>query len=147
VRRITRAGTATTAAALLLLTAAACSSDDGDKKANPAASAPATSAPTGSEQELYGAVRDYSNAYLTGDGATAHALWSERCRARVSVTEMKAASRQAVLTYGNKQRINEFTSKISGEMARVTYAYTGSGPDQTDEPWVWQDGSWRNDDC
>lgn len=40
-----------------------------------------------------------------------------------------------------------FSSKISGDMARVTYTFSVKAINQTAEPWAKEGSDWHEDDC
>lgn len=96
--------------------------------------------------ELKTAVTSYSNAYLSGDGAAAHSLLSQRCQQRLTETELGTTAQIAAKMYGT-QTITSYEANISGTMARVTYTYASAEINQTSEPWVREDGAWKQDDC
>lgn len=93
------------------------------------------------------AVRSYSAAYLSGDGEAAHDLLSERCRERVPLDEFNPAVAAAPRLYGGAEMTSLTVDEQSGDLARVTYRYTIRDIDQEKEPWVRENGGWRNDDC
>lgn len=95
---------------------------------------------------LESAVRDYSAAFLDGDGATAYALLTERCQNRTPLSEFAAITEQAKVAYGPR-KITSLTIDLNSEQARVTYAYETTVLNQTDEPWAFESGQWHNDDC
>ncbi len=99
------------------------------------------------EEDLRRAVEGYSTAFLSGDATRAHALLSTRCQARVSVDALRGITALAGRNYG-QQPIASFTvDDLSGDLARVTYAYRDARINQTREPWVREAGVWKQDDC
>ncbi|TYB39699.1 hypothetical protein FXF50_04790 [Micromonospora sp. AP08] len=49
--------------------------------------------------------------------------------------------------YGKAMPIKTFQAQISGDLARVTYTYDVPALNQNKEPWVREDGTWKQDDC
>lgn len=93
------------------------------------------------------AVQAYSDAYLTGKSSTAYALLSARCRKRMSSSAFSALTSAAQATYGSALPIKSFDAEVSGNLARVTYTYDLKAINQDAEPWVREDGKWKEDDC
>jgi hypothetical protein len=144
--------TLATLATLALLTLAGCggNNDDSGAEAAPAtdAPAPATSDPVPApEQELRAAVSAYSDAFLTGKGEVAYDLLSLQCQAKVSIKEFGAVVEQAGQLYGTPLPFTSYSGELTGARALVTYGYQVEAINQADEPWVLEQGSWRNDDC
>lgn len=84
-------------AACCLLALAACGGSDKPDETTTSAS---TSAATNPSADLEAAVRNYSSAFLTGDGAAAYALMSERCQDATPLSDFAAITEQAADTYG-----------------------------------------------
>lgn len=99
------------------------------------------------QDELQTAVTAYSDAFLTGDGATAYALLSERCKDRLPEPRFTAEVQQAGQLYGSALPLESYHAEVSGDLARVTYTYSVSAINQDREPWVRESGQWREDDC
>lgn len=100
----------------------------------------------GSDTEpLESAVRDYSDAYLGGDGQAAYDLMSERCQSTMTVDDMKTLANAAKDTYGELD-IKSIDAEVDGDSGTVTYTYDVETLNQTDQPWVNEDG-WRYDNC
>lgn len=119
--------------ALIALATACGGNDDGGESA---------------DSGLKKAVTAYSDAFLTGDADTAHALMSKRCQARLPLDEFGTVVASAAQQYGDALDLDTFKASEDGDRATVTYTYADS-PElgQTDEPWVREDGGWRTDDC
>lgn len=100
-----------------------------------------------SSAALRTAVQAYSDAYLTGRSSTAYALLSARCRKRMSNDAFSALTSAAKKTYGSALPLRSFDAEVSGDLARVTYTYDLKAIDQDAEPWVREDGQWKEDDC
>jgi hypothetical protein len=134
------------AACAALLVLSACSSESEEPAPAPttesSSEAPASG---GGEDELRAAVTAYSEAFLSGDGATAYGYFSSRCQDRVPLSDFAAAVEQAGETYG-PMAIESLDVTLNGTQAQATYTYSDSDLDQTNEPWVDEDG-WRVDDC
>ena len=109
-----------------------------------AALAPAQ-AVTNSQADLKAAVVAYSKAYLTGDGAAAYALLSKACRAKMSLSRFAALTEYAADLYGYIP-IATYRATIDGRKASVTYTYAVAKINQTNQPWVYENG-WRNNNC
>ena len=140
-----------------LLASCGGGSDDGDDSADrPSASPSPTAVPTEEktttkpvvdhEAELKKAVTEYTHAFLTGDGATAYGLLSATCRAAMPLSEFAAITEQARDTYGDV-KIDALKVSVDGRKARATYTFPVPAINQSEEPWVVEDGSWKNDDC
>lgn len=150
-------------AGLALATAlTSCSSSDGDKKAEapakeatsavpassePPAEADALSAAAEPEDELETAYRTYVDAFLTGDGATAYGLLSERCQGEMPLSEFAATVEAAGEAYGQMDYTIE-SIDIDGDKAKVNATYPVEALNQGGgSEWALQDGQWRMDRC
>jgi hypothetical protein len=144
------------AAGLALTAALAGCSDDSDDKpkaeTKTASEAPATSEePTASEgspeQEVEAAYHAYVEAFLTGDGATAYALLSERCQSLFKLSEFAEISEQAAELYGLVDyEIKSVT--VDGDRAVVDAEYPVEALNQGGGTgWVLESGEWRDDKC
>lgn len=133
--------------AVLALVLSACSSSEDDAPEEPQASTsePAPAPTVDPADELEAAVEAYSAAFLSGDGAAAYNLLSERCRDRTPLSEFAGVVEQASAVYG-EQAITSLEVTVNGEQAQATYGYADPTLDQDREPWV-NEGGWRNDDC
>lgn len=141
---------------VLAMTLASCSDTDSSPKQS-AASAPQPSAtgtpgasPTtqaaSTEQDLRDAATAYSDGFLTGKPET-YDLLSSRCQSRVSEQEFGNILEMASATYGGALPFETFDATISGDLARVSYTYSVPAINQESEPWVREDGAWKQDDC
>lgn len=97
--------------------------------------------------DLKSAVTAYSDAYLSGDATAAYDLLSARCQGRMSVEQFGGLVSAAKAAYGDALPIKAFDAKVSDDLARVTYTYGVPALDQDSEPWVQENGDWREDDC
>jgi len=134
-----------------------CSGGSGESKASddPSASpsvtvtsseAPTTKPAVDPMTAVEKVVTKYTHAFLTGDGATAYGLLSDRCQAAMPLSEFAAVTEQARDTYGDV-KIDSLDVRVDGRKARATYTFPVPAINQKDEPWVVEDGKWRNDDC
>ena len=142
----------TLAAAAVVLALAGCgtaSTPTAAGTSKPATSAPAAEPTTVSAEPtaLRVAVQAYSAAYLSGNGKAAYALLSKRCRKTDTFEGFSALVDQAKNLYGNPLPMTSFKAHVSGGMARVTYTYTITAINQTDQPWTLEAGGWHNDNC
>ena len=149
----TRSGSLRVVCLLIVVMGSIACSDNGSQTPPAAAedqSSPATS-PEGDtdrdENELKASVQAYSDAYLGGDADGGWALLSRRCRERITRIQFDAAVSTASETY-DQASVIDFDAHISGDLARVSYSFA-KYPDlaQDSEPWVIEDGRWREDDC
>ena len=53
----------------------------------------------------------------------------------------------AVQAFGDALPFKSYDAELNGNQARVTYTYTVASINQEQEPWVLEDGAWREDDC
>jgi hypothetical protein len=49
--------------------------------------------------------------------------------------------------YGKAMPLKTFDAQIWGDLARVAYPYDVPALNQTREPWVPEDGKWKQEDC
>ncbi|WP_431878295.1 hypothetical protein [Micromonospora marina] len=144
---------------LFLLSLTACGSDADKPEASPSSTSPAPAAtvaeaaasPTaqaaGEEAELGQAVVAYSDAFLDGKPTVGYELFSARCKERVTLSEFTGMLTAAKQMYGKAMPLKTFEAQISGDLARVTYTYDVPALNQNKEPWVREDGKWKQDDC
>lgn len=99
------------------------------------------------EGELVDAVDGYSVAFTSGDAETAYGMLSDRCQGRVAESEFAAVVEVASSSYGETAPETVEVGQLEGDMARVTYTFADPALDQESEPWVVEDGAWRQDDC
>jgi hypothetical protein len=98
------------------------------------------------EQGVESAVRSYTAAFLSGQGAKAADMLSERCNTPAKREEIIAASRIAPALYGQAAIIS-VEPTVDGDHARVTYRFNQPAIDQENQPWVEEFGTWRYDKC
>lgn len=136
--------------AIGILMAGCGSSDNGtaDTPAEPNGATATVVTPAGADQPgLEAAVRAYSQAYLAGQGSVAHGLLSQRCQERISTEQMAALAQAAQVQYGAQDISTLTVDALAGTLARVSYAYTDPAINQREEPWVFANGAWHQDDC
>jgi hypothetical protein len=117
---------------LALLVAAGCGSDDGPPEEDP------------ERPGLEETVRAYSADFLSGDAAAAYARLSERCRGELTEEVFSGTVADAAAAYGDAE-ITEYDHELDGDQAKVTYEYSDPAINQTDDPWVYEDGAWHKD--
>ncbi|KRF19653.1 hypothetical protein [Nocardioides sp. Soil796] len=98
------------------------------------------------DTSLRTAVEAYSDAYLTGDDAS-YSMLSQRCQERNDRVVWADLMKRTARIFGEAQPLTSFDAQVSGDMARVTYTYENTDINQTSEPWVREDGQWKEDDC
>lgn len=96
---------------------------------------------------LEAAVRAYSQAYLGGQGSAAYGLLSQRCQARISATDMEALTAAAQAQYGPEPITTLTVNTHVDTLARVSYTYPDPAINQREEPWVFENDAWHQDDC
>lgn len=149
------------AVAALLCAAAgtSCSSSDGPRASTSTATAStptsstsisATASTSPSEDQAAAvekAYRTYVQAFLTGDGATAYQLLSDRCREKEPLSQFAAISESAAEIYGKVDyTINSV--HVDGDTATVDATYPVEALNQGGgSGWVLEDGQWHTDKC
>lgn len=111
----------------------------------PTTSATASASNDMSARALEAATRAYSEAYLGGDERTASDLLSARCKTRIADFGGLVASAHEL--YGDARYLSFKVDQLSGSLARVTYTFDNHDLDQKQEPWVYENGGWKDDDC
>lgn len=154
------------AAVLIALTLTACggSDDSGEGSAEPSTtpeteiSAPATSAaatPTPAPSEsaeapeaaLEASYRTYIKAFLTGDGAAAYELLSERCKAEMPLSEFAEVTETAADLYGLVDYTIE-SVEVDGKRGTLDATYPVEALNQGGgSVWVLEGDEWRSDKC
>ena len=102
--------------------------------------------PSGNQQ-LQAAVEAYSAAYLTGKGTAAYALLSSRCQQLVGLPQMISLTSAAASLYGTLPVTSFTVNSNSDSQATVTYTYAVAKLNQSQQPWVVEGGSWKDDNC
>lgn len=145
---------------LFVLSLAACGSNADKPETSPSSTSPTPAAAVASEAapspsaqapseeaELRQAVVAYSDAFLDAKPTVGYELFSARCKERVTLSEFTGMLTAAKQMYGKAMPIKTFEAQISGDLARVTYTYDVPALNQNKEPWVREDGKWKQDDC
>lgn len=93
-------------------------------------------------------VKGYSAAYLGGQDGKAWKYLTRRCQMKIgrdTFAELVAGAHQL---YGSaKLKGGVRVVAHHGKRARVTYRFTRPALNQIREPWAFQRGAWRVDDC
>jgi hypothetical protein len=135
---------------LAILMLAGCTAASSSEGSDASFSSPAISpsaSPGASAQALEAAARAYSAAYLSGNADAAWRFLSGRCQSRLGRTQFDAVVTIAHTTYADARFQTFKVDQLSGSLARVTYTFDSHELDQSQEPWVFEDGAWRDDDC
>ena len=93
------------------------------------------------------AVIAYSDAFLSADANASYDLLSDRCQDRNSEATWDGLMAAVEEQFGSPLPLRSYEAEISGDFARVTYTYVVASINQDREPWVWERGGWRQDDC
>ena len=99
---------------------------------------------SGTSAGLEQAVRSYSAAFLSGQGVKAAGMLSARCA--VLKPQVVQAAAAAPALYGSAKLVS-VAPTVDGERGSVTYRFDQPAIDQENQPWVWEDGAWRYDQC
>lgn len=107
-----------------------------------------TSASSSPEDAVETAYRAYTKAFLTGDGATAYAMLSERCRGLYSEADFAAAAESAADLYGLVDyEVRDVKIDADGR-ATVDAEFPVEALNQGGgSEWIQESGSWRTDKC
>lgn len=108
---------------------------------------PTSPTPAAENAELRAAVTTYSDAFLSGDSATAYAILSERCKARTDEVAFASIVKSAAATYGAPLPFATYDAEVNGSQARVSYTYAVPAINQSQEPWAYEESKWHQDDC
>jgi hypothetical protein len=132
----------------LVACANAVPSSSGTVSPTAAAATPTAVASTpNADQQLQAAVQSYSAAYLGGNGAAAYALLTARCQQSVGLSQMMSLTSAAASLYGALPITSLTVNSDSGSQATVTYTYAVAKLNQSQQPWVVEGGSWKDDHC
>lgn len=125
----------------------AAPSDTPSSVAEPTATEEAATEPPAQEAELEASYRTYVKAFLTGDGATAYALLSKRCRDLQPLSEFAAISESAAEVYGEVDYTIESVT-VDGDRGTLDATYAVEALNQGGgSEWVLEGGEWRTDKC
>lgn len=95
---------------------------------------------------LRAAVQAYNDAYEAGRGSLAYQRLSTRCQDRIPLRKFEKLS-TAAAEYGvGPLPIREFSARIRGKRASVSYAFAAGSIGGTAQQWLLQNG-WRLDQC
>ncbi|ALX05014.1 hypothetical protein [Aeromicrobium erythreum] len=129
---------------LLLLTA--CGGSDGGSAPIATEPGPAESASGAQGEALEQAVVRYVDAFHGGRADDAYASLSARCRQELPFAEFQRMTRQATELDGDDP-LRDVEVTADGARGSVSYELDVESLSQRDQPWVREDGTWRNDDC
>lgn len=101
---------------------------------------------TGTAEQLDQAVRDYSAAFLSGQGEKAAGMLSARCNTPALHARIVQLAQMAAALYG-QAKIISVEPVVNGKHGAVTYRFDQPAIDQQNQPWTWEDGTWRYDQC
>ncbi len=98
------------------------------------------------EAKIHEAAQTYSDAFLSGDSAAAFDLLSTRCQDELRM-DFGTLVLEAETKYGDGLPITSFEAEVSGDSAQATYTFSKSKLNRDDEPWVFENDRWKQDDC
>ncbi|MCX6408021.1 MAG: hypothetical protein NTV28_13980 [Propionibacteriales bacterium] len=133
-------------AVLPLVLLAACGGSDGGPARPASEPGPAESASGEQGDALEQAVVRYVDAFHGGRADDAYALLSARCRQGLPFTEFRRMTSQATELDGDDP-LRDVEVVTDGGRGSVSYRLDVESLSERDEPWVHEDGGWRNDDC
>ncbi|MDX6206425.1 MAG: hypothetical protein QOF39_2482 [Frankiales bacterium] len=107
-------------------------------------SAPKAGSP---EAAVESAVRAYSAAIVSGNGAKGFQLVSDRCQQAVDAGAFDAQAAQAKANYADVQMTSIEVDDVSATTAHVTYTYSNSVLNQTKSAWLNESGAWHWNAC
>ncbi|MEV7972182.1 hypothetical protein [Cellulomonas sp. NPDC089187] len=102
---------------------------------------------SGTVEELDAAVRAYSAAFFGADATTIYGMLSARCAASTDVSTMTGNLMAVQSIYGAGPELLTVDASVDGPVGRATYTYSEASLNVTDQPWVFEGGSWRYDEC
>lgn len=135
---------------LLGVTFAACGGGSGSTSPNSTfttAATQTTSPDPRGDQALKTAVTEYSNAYLAGKGLAAFDLLSARCQRSIGEAQIITLASGAQRLYGDLPITALTVISNDGTKATVTYTYVVTTLNQSNQPWVFEGGGWKYDNC
>ncbi|MGH9060072.1 MAG: hypothetical protein ACRDZY_11250 [Acidimicrobiales bacterium] len=108
---------------------------------------PSSAAPTSGDQTLKAAVEAYSNDYLGGKGSAAFSFLSQRCQQSVGEAQLSALASAARSLYGVVPLSSFTVVSDDGSKAVVSYTYPTAKLNQSNQPWISENGEWKDDGC
>lgn len=136
--------------AALLLGACSSGSATSSKPSKPSDTLTTTmGSPSGAAvgaDQLEVAARAFINAFIAHDAATAHQLYTARCRKAVSEKNLTAFMKSTNDKYTGV-KVTTYSAKISGSTAAVDYAMSDSSLSRSNQRWMVENGTWHNDEC
>jgi len=114
----------------------------------PSPEQPETTPSGGSEDELETAVRAYSDAFFGGDATVAFGMLSPRCADETDLATFTGNLMAVQAVYGDAvPELRAVDVVVDGSAGRATYTYSDPQVNQTDQPWLYEGGSWLYDAC
>lgn len=107
-----------------------------------------TKAPENNADALKTAVKQYSDAFFNGSGMGAYALLSQRCQA----ANNEATFETSVIAVGQQYKgalpvMTSVSVNVTGNTGTATYSYDRGNFDQTNQPWIFERGGWKYNQC
>ena len=93
------------------------------------------------------AVRAYSTAVVSGDGAAGYKLVSARCQKTIDAGAFSAQAAQAKANYPGATITSLKVDDVSATTAHVTYTYANSILNESKQPWLKENGAWHWNAC
>ncbi|MDR6119297.1 major membrane immunogen (membrane-anchored lipoprotein) [Aeromicrobium sp. SORGH_AS981] len=129
-----------------LLLLGACGGSDSGSAPTATEPGPAESASGAQGEALEQAVVRDVDAFHGGRADDAYAFLSARCRQELPFTEFRRMTSQATALDGDDP-LRDVEATADGARGTVSYELDVESLSERDQPWVREDGGWRNDDC
>ena len=105
-------------------------------------------APENNADALKTAVKQYSDAFFNGSGMGAYALLSQRCQA----VNDEATFETSVVAAGQQYKgalpvMTSISVNVTGNTGTATYSYDRGDFDQANQPWTFERGGWKYNQC
>lgn len=105
-------------------------------------------APENNADALKTAVEQYSDAFFNGSGMGAYALLSQRCQA----VNDEATFETSVVAAGQQYKgalpvMTSISVNVTGNTGTATYSYDRGDFDQANQPWTFERGGWKYNQC
>lgn len=108
-------------------------------------SRPATGGAT--QSALKAAVYRYTSTLLGGSPDAAFAMLSKRCQVDIGRQTYVQEAKAGAALYKGLTLTSYSVDQFAPPVARVTYGTQASALDQTNQPWRYENGAWRWDNC
>ena len=99
------------------------------------------------EGDLIGAVEDYNAGFLEGNEEAVLDRFSARCLDIVGEDVIRTAVSEAPDLNPGLEEVDVVVDLLIDDRAQVTSVFSDPEYNQEDEPWLLEDGEWRNDNC